>query len=197
VVRVVRTSRLVLRCWRVADGPRLSAAIEENLEHLRPWIAWARREPLEPPARRAQLAALRRRFLAGRDFAYSVWDHQEERLLGGAGLHPRVGAGGLEIGYWIGAAHGGAGLGAEAAGALTRVALERMGARFVEIQCDPANVRSARIAERLGYRRAAVIEGRMRHPHDGIRDTMVWRMEARELAASAAAALPVDAAVVA
>jgi len=33
----IHTSRLVLRCWHPQDAPLLKAAIDTNLEHLRPW----------------------------------------------------------------------------------------------------------------------------------------------------------------
>jgi hypothetical protein len=34
----IHTHRLVLRCWQPTDAPLLKAAIDVNLEHLRPWM---------------------------------------------------------------------------------------------------------------------------------------------------------------
>jgi len=44
---LVRTERLVLRCWEAADAPLLKDAIDTSLEHLRVWMPWAWQEPSE------------------------------------------------------------------------------------------------------------------------------------------------------
>lgn len=43
----VRTSRLFIRCWQPRDAEMLKTAIDESLEHLRPWMPWAMGEPEE------------------------------------------------------------------------------------------------------------------------------------------------------
>ena len=48
--------RLVLRCWNPADAPLLKAAIDGSLEHLRPWMPWARHEPEALEAKVERLA---------------------------------------------------------------------------------------------------------------------------------------------
>src|SRR5688572_27415263 len=75
-------------------------AVNESLEHLRPWMAWA-----QEPATEAALATV---FAAGealwerrRDFGYSVVEGDDERVVGGCGLNGRLDEHGLEIGYWI------------------------------------------------------------------------------------------------
>ena len=40
----IYTPRLVLRCWRPADAPLLKEALDSSLDHLRPWMPWARDE---------------------------------------------------------------------------------------------------------------------------------------------------------
>src|SRR5918995_4548966 len=86
-----------LRHWRVEDADPQARAIEESLEHLRPWMAWA----VEwPKTREDQLAMLREweeRRLAGLDEFLGVWLDGE--LVGSCGLHFRIGAGGGGIGY--------------------------------------------------------------------------------------------------
>ncbi len=73
-------------------------------------------------------------------------------FLGAFGLHRRIGPDGIEMGYWIHADRAGRGYGTAAARALTRVALALPGVARVEIHCDAANVASAAIPRRLGYR---------------------------------------------
>jgi RimJ/RimL family protein N-acetyltransferase len=40
-------------------------------------------------------------FDAVENFTYGIFAADEAEVLGGTGLHPRVGLGGLEIGYWV------------------------------------------------------------------------------------------------
>jgi len=71
--------------------------------------------------------------------------------------------------------------------ALTRVAFTVENARRVEIRCDPANARSARVPEKLGF----TLEGTLRQAYLGVndipRDVMVWGMLADEFPQSPAA----------
>ena len=62
------------------------------------------------------------------------------------------------IGFWLGRAHWGQGLGRELAEALTAWSFDVLGARRVEADCVAENVASARILEDCGFER----EGRQR-----------------------------------
>ena len=95
------TPRLVLRCWDPRDAPLLKDAIDSSLNHLRPWMPWARHEPQTLAQKVELLREFRGQFDLGADSIYGIFDAGEERVLGGTGLHPRIGTGGLEIGYWI------------------------------------------------------------------------------------------------
>jgi ribosomal-protein-serine acetyltransferase len=66
-------------------------------------------------------------------------------------LHPRIGPGGIEIGYWIHVAHANRGFATEAAGALTEWSLGLVSIDRVEIHHDVANVASQRVPEKLGF----------------------------------------------
>src|SRR5262245_60995348 len=97
----VHTSRLVFRCWQPTDAPLLRTAIEASLEHLRPWLPWAQHEPEDLQATTARLRCCRGQFDLGHDFVYGIFSHDETQVLGGSGLHMRLGEGAREIGYWI------------------------------------------------------------------------------------------------
>ena len=58
----------------------------------------------------------------------------------------------MEIGYWVRSDHTGRGLATAAASALTSSALGLQGVSRVEIHCDAANLGSAAIPDKLGYR---------------------------------------------
>ncbi len=189
----VQTEHAVLRCWSPSDAGLALRAIEANLEHLRPWMEWAKRYPMNEAQQAGQLRRMRGLFDLGQDFAYGVFSRDGAEVLGGTGLHPRVGEGALEIGYWMSARHTGRGLATEAAGALTRVAFEVEGVRRVEIHCDPRNLRSAEVARRLGFVHEGTLRQRLVAPDGVLRDVMIWTLLSEEYRASPAAATRVEA----
>lgn len=128
----------------------MRAAISASHDHLRAWMPWAEPTPTDASVR-AFLEPAARDF--GGDCAanYAITLADGEEYVGGCGLHPRVGEGALEIGYWIGLAHQGRGLISEAVRLLTTAAFQLHGVLRLEIHCDQANARSAAVPARLGY----------------------------------------------
>ena len=124
------------------------------------------------------------------DFVLGIFERDESRVLGGSGLHTRHGPEALEIGYWLRADSEGKGLASEAAAALTRVAFELCGVDRVEIRIDPANERSQRVPERLGFTRrgdaAAQAPGKL--GGGDLRDAVIFSMFAPDFSASPCAA---------
>ncbi|HET9984339.1 MAG TPA: GNAT family protein [Longimicrobiales bacterium] len=179
----IPTRRLVLRALRPADAPLLERALHASLDHLRPWLDWAVSEPADLASLETRLALFRDRFLAGEEWAYGIFPPAEDELLGGIGIHPGEEPGALEIGYWLRPDVTGRGYATEAAAAATRVGFEDLGARWMEIRCDPANVSSAAIPRRLGYRHTRTLAANTTTPDGRPRDTMVWEITAGEFAA--------------
>jgi RimJ/RimL family protein N-acetyltransferase len=174
----------------------LKDAIDSSLDHLRPWMPWAAHEPTSLDAKVELLRQFRGRFDLGEDFVYGIFDRDETEVVGGAGLHTRIGSDGLEIGYWIRASRIGAGLATEMTAALTRVAFEVFSVDRVEIRVDPVNERSARIPLKLGFREEATLRRRL-PPHregDGLRDVIVFTLFAEDFRPSADAITAYDAA---
>ncbi len=180
------TPRLVLRCWEPADAPLLKAATDVSVEHLRPWMPWAAQEPTDLEAKVALLRTFRGNFDLGKDFVYGIFNRDESAVVGGSGLHSRRGPEALEIGYWIRADAINQGLATEVAAALTRVAFEINGVQRVEIHCVTANVRSAAVPRKLGYRHEATLARRIAHD-DERRDEMIWTLFAEQYPGSPAA----------
>ena len=102
----IRTQRLMLRCWEPPDAAPLQELCAKNRDHLLPFIPWAVDEPVSVDVKLNFIRKRRGRFDLGRNFDYGVFDGEADELIGGCGLHPRVGPGGIEIGYWIDKARG-------------------------------------------------------------------------------------------
>ncbi|WP_024802294.1 GNAT family N-acetyltransferase [Nocardia sp. BMG51109] len=58
----------------------------------------------------------------------------------------------LEIGYWVHAERTGRGVSTRSVAAPTEAALVLPGVEHIQIRCDAANIRSAAVPRRLGYR---------------------------------------------
>jgi RimJ/RimL family protein N-acetyltransferase len=169
----IETKRLLVRCYNPSDAPLLAESITESLEHLRPWMPWAHSEPEPIEEKVARLTRFRGMFDLGQNFVYGIFNPKNTQLLGGTGLHPRLGPEELEIGYWIHKDYVNQGLVTESTAALIKVAFELIHVRRIEIHCDPGNVASAAIPRKLGFVHEGTLRAKTRFL-DGWRDTMVW-----------------------
>jgi RimJ/RimL family protein N-acetyltransferase len=171
------TERVVARCWEPRDAPLLKEAVDSSLDELRPWMPWAASEPQPLDEKVQLLRRFRGQFDLGEGFVYGLFSSDEAEVVGGSGLHTRVGEGAFEIGYWIRSSRAGRGLATEVSAALTRVGFELCGADRIEIHTEPGNERSMRIPLKLGY----VEEARLRRrlyaaPGGEPRDAVVFSL---------------------
>ena len=58
----IHTRRLVLRCWNPEDVKLQMAAIAASLDHLLPWMPWAKQEPAGVETRVEWLRKARAKF---------------------------------------------------------------------------------------------------------------------------------------
>lgn len=182
----VETTRLVLRCWSPDDAPAVKQAEDESRQHLSTFMVWAAKGPETLDDVVAKLRLFRSWFDTDEDYLYGAFDRESGRIVGGCGLHPRVGAGGLEIGYWVHPGWTRKGVATEMAAALTRVAFEIGEVRFVEIRCARSNDVSAKIPSKLGYVHEATLRDRIELPGGRFDDALVFTMMARDYEASSA-----------
>jgi len=174
----VETDRLVLRCWEPDDAGLLKDAIDASLDHLRMWMPWANNEPELLAVKVKRLRHFRAMFDLDKDYIYAIFNQDETLVLGGSGLHTRLGENVREIGYWIHSDHINQGYATEASAALTKVAFEIERMDRVEIQCSPKNLASACVPRKIGFIHEATL--RRRGPvKDGVPvDSMIWSMHA-------------------
>jgi RimJ/RimL family protein N-acetyltransferase len=136
------------------DCAELVEAVNASIQELRAWMPWAQ-EPATESSIHGFLARSDRAWESCEEFQFAIrGQHGEsaDALIGFCGLHGRIGVGGLEIGYWVRSDCTGRGVATSAAGALTESALALEGVTRVEIHPDAANLASAAIPPKLGYR---------------------------------------------
>jgi RimJ/RimL family protein N-acetyltransferase len=143
---------VLLRKMRRDDAVPIAAAVGASLEHLRPWMPWATPEAADHRSQLARIEEATEMWATGTDYIYLIMVDDGATLAGTIGMHRRVGDGGIEIGYWVSAGHARRGYATAAARALTPVALALPGVKRVEIHCDEANVASAGVPRKLGFR---------------------------------------------
>lgn len=165
----------------------LADAVAASLDHLRPWMPWARFEPEPLESRIQRLRVRRASFDTDQEYACVILTPGEGEVVGGIGLHRSVGEGALELGYWISVRHAGRGYATEAAAALTRAAFEINGVGRMEIRCDPKNERSASIPRKLGYTLDGMLRANVPGVDGRMRDTLVWSLLRAEYPSSPSA----------
>jgi RimJ/RimL family protein N-acetyltransferase len=180
----IETERLVIRCYEPEDAPLLKEAVDSSLDHLRPWMPWARDEPQSLDQKVELLRLFRGQFDRDENYAYGVFAPDEARLLGGSGLHPGSDDDSLEIGYWVRGDAARQGIATEVTAVLTRVGFEHAGLERVDVRVDPTNARSLRIPRSLGFTEEATLRRRLEPMDEGgeRRDVVVFTMFADELA---------------
>ena len=169
----IETQRLVVRCYEPSDAQLLADSVTENIEHLKPFMPWVHAEPEPIEEKEKRIKRFRGMFDLGKDYIYGIFDPKETRLLGGTGLHTRLGENELEIGYWIHKDFVRQGLVTESTAALVKAAFEIIKIHRIEIHCDPANVASASVPRKLGFTHEGTL--RAKTPFlDRWSDSMIW-----------------------
>ena len=162
VTDCIETPRLTVRIWRPGDAAAMGELVRRSMEHLRPYMAWIAEEPKSNSVRAELIRSWRNEWEAGTNAFYGMFADGE--LVGACGLHPRIGPGGLEIGYWVGVDHVRNGYATEAAAGLTSAGLAAEGIDRIEIHHDVTNAVSARVPAALGYQRGPDLESEIRAP---------------------------------
>jgi RimJ/RimL family protein N-acetyltransferase len=188
----IETERLVVRCYGPSDAKLLAESVAESLEHLKPWMPWAHNEPEPFEEKEKRVVRFRGMFDLHQDYIYGIFNPEETKLLGGTGLHTRLGDRQLEIGYWIHKDYINQGLVTESTSALIQVAFEIIHVHRLEIHCDPDNLASASIPRKLGFTHEGTLRSKMPFL-DGWIDSMVWGLLETEYPNSPASKIKIKA----
>jgi ribosomal-protein-serine acetyltransferase len=181
-IEIVR-GPLVIRSWRESDAEALATAVTSNLDHLRPFLPWIAFEPLSAQQRRELINEWNTAAETGGDLVVGLF--VGGHVVGGSGLHNRLGPGGLEIGYWVHRGFTRRGFATSASRALTDTAFARADIDRVEIHHDAANVASRGVPEALGFTLVGQESREIQAPAEtGVH--LIWRVTRDEWTAARA-----------
>jgi ribosomal-protein-serine acetyltransferase len=178
----ILTPRLLIRPRQFGEGAVIAKAVNESLDHLRPFMPFAK-EPASVEKMEEHCRSSLSQFLARSNFTLSIYDREGSTFIGSTGFHnPNWDVPSFHIGYWIHKNFAGRGFIAESTNALTRYAFEVLKARRLEIRCDGRNLGSLAVMKKLGF----LQEGIFRNEDVGVdglpRDTIVTsRIDANDL----------------
>jgi ribosomal-protein-alanine N-acetyltransferase len=130
-----------------------------NRDHTGPWDPLRDESFYTEAGQRLELDLDQRSWAAGNAYAFAVLDTDErDRLIGRVALSNVVRGPwqNATLGYWIASAAGGRGHATRAVRLALRFAFEHAGLHRVQPAIIPRNVRSVRVAEKVGFR----LEGR-------------------------------------
>lgn len=157
------TNRLIIRPTEAIDAKILNAAILESFDELRFWMEWCDHKPdikeTEKYAREAEENWINK----NNDEPYLqlvILDKHTNEFIGATSFHhynwkiPSV-----ETGYWVRKSKSGHGYITEATNAITQYAFKQLRVKRILLTCDPDNVKSKNVAERLHY----TLEGRLKN----------------------------------
>lgn len=176
--------RIRVAAYQAGQGQALFDAVNEDVEHLLPYMVWARGhtsvEESEKVVRRAAA-----RFSLREDFTMGMWDRERNRFLGGTGLHRMDWSiPSFEIGYWIRRSETGNGYVTEATQILTRAAFRALRAERVFIRVSTQNEPSLRIPRRLGFVEEGVLRRSVRDANGVLHDLVMFSMVREDFAAA-------------
>jgi RimJ/RimL family protein N-acetyltransferase len=152
-----------LRLYEPADAEDLYAAIHESMAEVSRWMAWCHPGYTLADARDwiAAQAALTANGLA---YQFAVRSHG--RYAGGCGINQINAVNRFaNVGYWIRTSATGQGLAPAAVRLVTSFAFAQTDLLRLEIVCAVDNVRSQRVAEKVGASREGILRRRLVLPH--------------------------------
>ncbi len=172
----LETKRLKIRLPLPGDGLELFNATVESLERLKEWLPWAYN--FQPTLEQSEASAcyFRLRFLERKELQMYLFLKDTDTLVGVSGLYnPNWSVPCFEIGYWVREGYKNQGYVTEAVASIGRFAFKYLKAKRLEIQCEPDNVASIRVPQKLGYIHEATLHHYKRHHiTQELRDVLIF-----------------------
>lgn len=146
----IETERLKLRLLRPEDLRPVQWAIQQSLPELARWMPRAIKGQTQRQTRNyiyTQMAL----FVEDENYVFGVFDRVTEDFYGIVELGPRVKQiPSYELGFWIRSDVASRGLTTESVHAVVDYAFDKMRAKRVFLRCEPENLGSRKVAEKVG-----------------------------------------------
>ena len=165
----LRDGDLELRPFTIDDVPAITRACQDPEIHR--WI------PVIPRPYTAEDA---RSFVTAEDLGRQFAITERGELVGSIGMRVNQFETG-HIGYWCAKEARGRGLTPRALRLVCRFGLEELRLGRLELITDPDNHASQRVAEKVGFRREAVLRSHLLHPDGRRRDSVMFSLLPGEL----------------
>jgi len=155
MVSITVDDNIVLRTYTPDDAGELFSVINSNRAHLHPWLPWVDKTTKQEHSLQFIEQSLHELNMQ-QSLVLGIFYYN--RIIGGIGMHdwhqPTKRA---QAGYWISKDYEGRGIMTRCMTYFTGYLFDRIGLNKVELQFVPANKRSAKMAERLGFKIEGVI----------------------------------------
>lgn len=175
IPEIIETERLLIKVIKPGDGKVINEAVLESWETLGKWMPWAQKS--KPTLEESEVLCRQgyAKFLLREDILIGFWRKEDNRYLGGSGLH-RINwqVPSFEIGYWIRDSEVGKGYVSETVKGISKMAFDKLSCKRLEIRCDSDNNRSRQVMINCGFEHEATLKNQATHPDGNVRDTLVY-----------------------
>ncbi|MFN3197706.1 MAG: GNAT family N-acetyltransferase [Bradymonadia bacterium] len=140
------------------QAPDIIEAFGVSVTELRAFMPWAHlNQTVE--GQYTRLIDMQSAYWSGREYLFSMYDPKDDTLLGCIGLHRRtLSSEALEIGYWVRSDRAGQGICTRAAQCMVALCFEHFQCSRVQCGFNAANVGSARVNAKVGFREEARLQ---------------------------------------
>lgn len=155
MVSIIVDDNILLRTYEVGDAQELFTAIDNSRKHLHTWLDWV--DKTTRPEHSLQFIGHSMEQLDMQE-ALALGIFYDGKIIGGVGMHQWDQATKrAQIGYWISKDFEGKGIIYRSLVKFVDFLFNKIALNKIEVNFFPANVRSAKVAERLGFKIEGVI----------------------------------------
>jgi ribosomal-protein-serine acetyltransferase len=177
MIRFTLEDWITLRPFIPADDAAVFATVRENLGHLQEYMDWA-----VPDYSLQSAQEFVERCVAAaegeRNINFGIF--RGDKMIGTIGfLNFNENARRIEIGYWIASSEEGKGIITRSCQLLIDHAFNEMRMNRIEIRCAATNVRSAAVAERLGFTKEGILR-QSESRHGSLHDFSIFGLLSHE-----------------